>query len=125
MVHSLVAKHFLVNKNDHKIVNHKDENKMNNHHTNLEWCTPEYNLEYSNARHYKVTDPLGSSYEIFNLSKHCRQHGLHVGAMSEMATKRIRSDNRRPRQHHKGWKCEYVCTFPEQGVNRNNNKEDK
>jgi len=27
-------------------INHKDENKLNNHVTNLEWCTQSYNLHY-------------------------------------------------------------------------------
>ena len=30
-------------------VNHKDENKLNNEATNLEWCTRQYNVDYSKA----------------------------------------------------------------------------
>lgn len=46
-VHRLVAMTFIPNKEDYPQVNHKDENKKNNHVDNLEWCTPKYNLEYS------------------------------------------------------------------------------
>ena len=59
LVHRLVAQVFLdkskykcVNKDDNIIlvVNHKDENKLNNNLNNLEWCTNKYNVIYSNKR---------------------------------------------------------------------------
>lgn len=46
-IHRLVAKAFIPNPNDYTQVNHKDENRSNNKATNLEWCTPSYNLNYS------------------------------------------------------------------------------
>lgn len=45
-IHRLVAILFLPNPNNLPQVNHKDENKLNNHVSNLEWCTSEYNLKY-------------------------------------------------------------------------------
>lgn len=45
-VHRLVAIAFIPNPNGYKEVNHKDENKDNNHVDNLEWCTTQYNLTY-------------------------------------------------------------------------------
>lgn len=36
-IHRLVAKHYIKGVGD--FVNHKDCNKLNNKHTNLEWCT--------------------------------------------------------------------------------------
>lgn len=47
-VHRLVALCFIDNDDPTaKIqVNHKDENKKNNHYTNLEWCTHCYNINY-------------------------------------------------------------------------------
>lgn len=58
-VHRLVAENFLnppsevlvaeCLKTGHKkvFVNHKDEDPLNNHVDNLEWCTPAYNVDYS------------------------------------------------------------------------------
>ena len=47
-VHRLVALAFVdnPNKEEWNVVNHKDENKLNNRYDNLEWCTNEYNLTY-------------------------------------------------------------------------------
>ena len=45
-VHRLVAQAFISNENDLPQVNHKDENKQNNHIDNLEWCTAKYNCNY-------------------------------------------------------------------------------
>ena len=46
-VHRLVAELFIPNPNNYPIVNHKDENKLNNDVSNLEWCTYSYNSKYS------------------------------------------------------------------------------
>lgn len=46
LVHRLVAIHFIDNSNNYNEVNHKDENKTNNHVSNLEWCSPKYNSNY-------------------------------------------------------------------------------
>lgn len=49
-VHRLVAEAFLINTEEFKQVNHKDENKENNKANNLEWCNAKYNLAYNNLR---------------------------------------------------------------------------
>lgn len=44
--HRLVAKHFLNKVQGKEIVNHIDENKENNHFSNLEWCTQRENINH-------------------------------------------------------------------------------
>lgn len=46
-LHKLVAIAFISNPNNYKYVNHKDENKLNNIPSNLEWCTALYNNLYN------------------------------------------------------------------------------
>ena len=45
-VHRLVAQVFIDNPNNLPEINHKDEDKTNNHITNLEWCDRKYNINY-------------------------------------------------------------------------------
>lgn len=45
-IHRLVATAFVETTDCSLYVNHKDENKLNNHYTNLEWVTPSENLNY-------------------------------------------------------------------------------
>ena len=49
-IHRLVANAFIPNPDNLPQVNHKDENKANNHVSNLEWCTAKYNLTYNDLQ---------------------------------------------------------------------------
>ena len=45
-IHRLVATCFCEGSGEFECVNHIDEDKTNNHYTNLEWCSKEYNNNY-------------------------------------------------------------------------------
>lgn len=53
-VSRLVAMSFLPNPNNLPLINHKDENKLNNNVDNLEWCDYEYNNNYGNRKQKMV-----------------------------------------------------------------------
>ncbi len=95
-------------------VNHKDHVRDNNWIGNLEWVSKQRNIEHGKSRSFIVTFPDGTREKIFNLSKFCREYGLHLGAMHEMATGRVR-EGRSPRSHHKGYRCEYDQEYTESG----------
>lgn len=48
-MHRLVAKAFIPNPNKLEYINHKDEDKMNNNVSNLEWCTAKYNSNFGTS----------------------------------------------------------------------------
>lgn len=50
LVHRAVAIAFIENKCNLPLINHKDENRLNNQVENLEWCDQKYNLNYSLSR---------------------------------------------------------------------------
>ena len=57
LVHRLVAMCFIPNPNNLPEINHKDENRANNHVSNLEWCNRKYNCNYG-TRNEKVSNSL-------------------------------------------------------------------
>lgn len=95
LVHRLVAKAFLSNPDGLPQVNHKDENKLNNHIDNLEWCTAQYNMEYSHAKSYTLISPTGEVTEVFNLRQFCKANGLTDSYMLKVLSGK--------HKQHKGW----------------------
>lgn len=66
-IHRLIALNFIENPNNWPQVNHKDENPLNNHASNLEWCTRSYNVNYGTAisrSREKVSIPV-DQYSLF------------------------------------------------------------
>lgn len=45
-IHRLVAETYIDNPDNLSQINHKDEDKLNNHINNLEWCDAKYNSNY-------------------------------------------------------------------------------
>ena len=94
-VHRLVALAHLPNPQDNPQVNHIDEDKSNNELGNLEWCTPQYNMEYSFSKSFTLTSPDGEVVRVFNMAKFCRENGLNRANLHKVYTG--------VRQSHKGW----------------------
>jgi len=95
-IHRLVAETFIENPNNLPEVNHKDEIKINNVVSNLEWCTRQYNNEYSKSKYWEILTPDGFLLEVFNLRKFCDENNLNRGSMYKVVNGIWR--------HHKGYK---------------------
>ena len=65
-IHRLVAEMFIPNPNNFPIINHKDENPMNNIYSNLEWCDKKYNNNYGKCKdkHAKTVSKPINQYDL-------------------------------------------------------------
>lgn len=64
--HRLVAEYFIPNPNNYQYVHHKDENKLNNCVSNLEWVSPKQNMQY-HLHNNKAKKRKKTRYHIDNL----------------------------------------------------------
>lgn len=105
VVHRLVAKAFIPNPDNLPYINHKDENSLNNHVDNLEWCTHQYNCNYGshNARMAKTLHETAYQRkkvvqltldkvfiaEHISIREASKNTGAHVGCISLCCRKKI------------------------------------
>lgn len=103
-VHRLVAEYFCDGYFDGAVVNHKDGDKHNNNHANLEWVSQKENIHKSynhsnkgpkrNFYKYELRDsdgtPLGEFYGVPDAIKFCKDSGIKI---SESSMKRNRKSN--------------------------------
>ena len=66
-IHRLVALVFLPNPDNLTIINHKDENPLNNCVDNLEWCTQKYNVNYGTGMIRRVSIKNGKPVAQYTL----------------------------------------------------------
>lgn len=84
-IHRLVAKTFIPNPNNYLVINHIDENKMNNDISNLEWCTQKHNILHSVkklAQRRKIVRDDGKEYE--SIADALRDLGLKTNHISDV-----------------------------------------
>ena len=82
-VHKVVAMAFLPNPNNCNMVNHKNYKRDDNRVVNLEWCTPQENIDWSKG-HYKghgctavvCTDKQGKEKIYKSISDASRETGV-------------------------------------------------
>lgn len=101
-IHRLVALTFIKNDNpiNNNQVNHKDGNKLNNHVSNLEWCSGSYNVKhalatrlYNNSNHLVLTDLKTNTTQSFISIKELSRY---LSISSSVITPYIKHSNKYP-----------------------------
>ncbi len=95
LVHRLISEAWLPNLDNLPEVNHKDEDKSNNHKDNLEWCTRQYNQSFSKSREWNFVSPSGVHTVVFNIREFCRAYNLSRTCLDRLVSG--------TQVQHKGW----------------------
>ena len=100
LIHRLVAETFIENPNNYPIINHKDENPLNNDVSNLEWCTLSYNAKYSIDRH-----PNRYLNRVYSNRKKCKETNVEKRRVEGNPYKLVRAVNQFDVNNN------VICTF--------------
>jgi hypothetical protein len=94
-VSRLVALAFIPNSQNKEYVNHIDENRKNNHVSNLEWVTPKENNLHSLIKKVYMYDFEGNLIKSYDYARQCIEDGFNQGHVCSCAREEIRSHKKR------------------------------
>lgn len=89
LIHRLVATAFIPNPDNLPVVNHRDENQLNNHVDNLEWCTQKENVNYGTSRKRASEAQKGRTFTDEHKQKLKNNHADRTGDKNPNARKVI------------------------------------
>ncbi|WP_204200859.1 NUMOD4 domain-containing protein [Mammaliicoccus sciuri] len=101
-VHRLVANNFIENPFEKPCINHIDENKKNNHYSNLEWCTYKENANHGTGNERRK-ETKKNSLKCKKLCKSIVGVNIDNGEIIEFHS--IREANRNGYNRTSIWKC--------------------
>lgn len=123
LVHRLVAEHFLQNTNNLPIINHKDEDPLNNHVDNLEWCDYKYNTNYGNCQNKRISTKRLNTIQKYlngyfeqhptrrcNFKSICKKYNLNVNDFQEIYSGELYKEIRKNGDiyYHKKYMYKYI-----------------
>ncbi|UIW10573.1 HNH endonuclease [Aeromonas phage BUCT695] len=73
--HRIVAELYIPNPDNLPQVNHINEDKTDPRADNLEWCSNQYNIDYSQAKQYELIHKDGSVHRAESLNSFARSLG--------------------------------------------------